>query len=78
MRLERRQRDDFIELVVNEGHRDLNFVDGVIAREIDGSLGVMEVECFKGIVRPISRILEVKLGADMLKQNSHEFDSERH
>ena len=71
------KRYHFIKLVIDECDGDLHSVDAVIARKVNGGLGVWEVESVERVRGPASRALEIQLRADVLKQYFHKFNSER-
>jgi hypothetical protein len=75
--MNRGKRHHFIELAVHKGHSDLNAVDAVFARKINGGLGVLKIERFERVRGPFSRALEIQLRADVLKQYFHKFNFER-
>ena len=44
----------------------------VLFRKLNGPLGMFEIESFIRIRSPVSQALQEELGANMLKQDSHE------
>lgn len=76
-RMRWRKRHDFIELAVEKFHGDLNLFKIVFARELDGRLGLLKIEGFEGISRPLPLAAEEELSANILQQNSHTIDRNR-
>jgi hypothetical protein len=65
------KRDSLIKLAVNELHQNLHALKLVVVGEFNGPLRMLEVECLIRIRSPIPQAFEVKLRANVLKQNSH-------
>lgn len=69
-----RKRHDFIELALDELHGDLNTQEIVFAREFDCRLGLLKIDGFEGVRRPLPLAAEEELSVNILEQNSHTLD----
>ena len=66
-----RHGKDFVKLAVDELHRDLNPVQSMLAREINGALRMLKIVRLKRIGGPVSQTAQIKLRTNVLQHNLH-------